>query len=75
MSLHHLAIMTKPSPSCLLCFLCVLAIPFFDLLSNKYSEESIILSKGARYMYLGGGGGRGAKFPRGNIIILGGQIL
>ena len=28
MSLHHLAIVTKPSLSCLLCFLCMLAIPF-----------------------------------------------
>ena len=31
MSLHHLAIMTKPSLSCLLCFLCMLYIPLFKI--------------------------------------------
>ena len=31
MSQHHLAIMTKPSLSCLFCFLCMLAIPIFPI--------------------------------------------
>ena len=36
MSLHHLVIMTKPSLSCLLCFLRMLAIPIFPFL--KFEE-------------------------------------
>ena len=43
MSLHHLPIMTKPSLSCLLCFLCMSAIPIFPFL--KCEEFLIYLYK------------------------------
>ena len=43
MSLHHLVIMTKPSLSCLPCFLCMLAIPIFPFL--KVEEFLIYLSQ------------------------------
>ena len=39
MSLHHLVIMIKLSRSCLLCFLCMLAIPIFF---NEYTKEALI---------------------------------
>ena len=40
MSLHHLAITTEPSLSCLLCFLCMLAIPIYPF---KFEEFLIYL--------------------------------
>ena len=53
MSQHHLAIMTKPSLSCLLCFLCTLAIPIFPFL--KVEEFLIYLYNiyHKRFLYIG----------------------
>ena len=42
-SLHHLAILTEPSLSFLLCFLCMLTIPIFPFL--KLEEFLIYLSR------------------------------